>query len=430
VDPCVGERDRRSEDRQLLLDAVMSASEQLIVLYSGADPVTGAVRPPAVPLGELLDVVALTCGEDITKRHPLQPFAPRNVDAAAPFSFDPAALRGARAAVSGSRADLLLLERPLPALEPVDIDLDDLIAFAQHPIQAFLRQRLGIRVPDPEDDDDVLDHLDTQLKGLATWDIGERMLVARLRGVEASAFRDAEWRRGTLPPFRLGSSVLAEVEPTVELLTQACRPLHSGPARILDIDLPVGSSTVSRRLTGTITGIHGDVLVTSSYSSLSAKHRMAAWIRLLAVAATSPDRDWEAITTGRGAFRRPTARSTLSPPPDPLAVLRSLVDVRDRGLREPLPAGPKASVEYASRRLRGDSVGDALEAASTRWSGSYGDAADRHVTYVHGPGSTVRGLLREPPADEGAWYPEPSRFGAVARRLWTPLLEREQVGPA
>ena len=38
-------------------------------------------------------------------------------------------------------------------------------------------------------------------------------------------------------------------------------------------------------------------------------------------------------------------------------------------------------------------------------------------------------LLAVPPADdEHAWADEPTRFGALARRLWDPLLACEQVG--
>ena len=55
-DPRVGERDPRSEDRQLLLDAVCAATEHLVVLYSGADARTGARRPPAVPLLSLIHI--------------------------------------------------------------------------------------------------------------------------------------------------------------------------------------------------------------------------------------------------------------------------------------------------------------------------------------------------------------------------------------
>src|SRR5579884_982715 len=53
-DPRVGERDPRSEDRQLLLDALMAATERLVVIYTGGDERTNLQRPPAVPVGELL----------------------------------------------------------------------------------------------------------------------------------------------------------------------------------------------------------------------------------------------------------------------------------------------------------------------------------------------------------------------------------------
>ena len=56
ADPHVGDRDARTEDRQLLLDALLAATDQLIVTYTGNDERTNLVRPPAVPIGELLDV--------------------------------------------------------------------------------------------------------------------------------------------------------------------------------------------------------------------------------------------------------------------------------------------------------------------------------------------------------------------------------------
>ena len=56
-DPHIGERDARTEDRQLLLDALMAATDRLIVTYTGNDERTNLARPPAVPVGELLDLV-------------------------------------------------------------------------------------------------------------------------------------------------------------------------------------------------------------------------------------------------------------------------------------------------------------------------------------------------------------------------------------
>ncbi|MFZ5872663.1 MAG: exodeoxyribonuclease V subunit gamma, partial [Actinomycetota bacterium] len=152
-DPCLGERDRRAEDRQLFLDAVTSAGERLVVLYSGADERTGAARPPAVPVGELLDALdATTTTPDgapvrsrVVVRHPLQPVDERNFRPGAlarrgPFSFDAASYAGAVAGRGERAGDQPFLTRPL-AREPWQetVDLDDLIAVLEHPVKTFLR---------------------------------------------------------------------------------------------------------------------------------------------------------------------------------------------------------------------------------------------------------------------------------------------------
>ena len=111
-DPHVGEPDARLEDRQLLLDALMAASDRLIVTYTGNDERTNAIRPPAVPIGELLDVIDRTVRvaddrpprEHVVRRHKLQPFDPENFAAAAPWSFDGVTLEGARA-LTGPRTE-------------------------------------------------------------------------------------------------------------------------------------------------------------------------------------------------------------------------------------------------------------------------------------------------------------------------------------
>ncbi|HEY6399023.1 MAG TPA: exodeoxyribonuclease V subunit gamma, partial [Solirubrobacteraceae bacterium] len=107
--PHVGERDPRSEDRQLLLDALLAATDHLIVTYTGNDERTNIPRAPAVPVGELLDAVDATVRSDrgparaqIVTRHPLQPFDPRNFEPGAllpelTWSFDDLTLEGARA---------------------------------------------------------------------------------------------------------------------------------------------------------------------------------------------------------------------------------------------------------------------------------------------------------------------------------------------
>ncbi|KAA0020078.1 exodeoxyribonuclease V subunit gamma [Antrihabitans cavernicola] len=426
-DPVPGERHTRSEDRQLLLDALMSAGERLLLFYTGADPVSGAVRPPAVPLSDVIDAVAASVTsepEAVVRRHPLQPFDPRNFDAAAPFSFDRDALHGALASRTVPQPIPPLLPVALPAQPAGDVDLVDLIAFLQHPTQGFLRQRIGVRVP--ELDDDIVDALTVELGGLDKWDIGDRMLSSMLDGGELADFTAAEWRRGTLPPFRQGSRQLEDIERSVGLLAQVSRPVHDGTPDTVDVSIDLGGG---RRLNGAISGVYGTTIARTSYSRLAPKHRIAGWVSLLATHVQHPEQGWQAVSTGRGQFGRPTWRSTLAVPADPIEELRRLVDLRDRGLREPLPVAPASSSIYADRRVRGASPADALATADKEWSSKFGEANDRHLAFAHGPDLALAQLGSDSPiGDEATWADESTRFGAFARRLWDGLLSNETVG--
>jgi len=419
-DPCLGERDVRSEDRQLLLDAIMSAGDCLLMLYSGADPVSGAHRPPAVPLGEVLDVLRETVDDDalagVLTRHPLQPFDGRNFAREKPFSFDSASLAGARAASRDREPVPAFLTSPL-APPAGDVALADLIAFLVHPVKALLNRRLGVYVPDSEDG--VADALQADLDGLQKWDVGDRMLAARLAGVEAGAFNQAELRRGTLPPGPLGLRLLAELEAAVEPIVQAALPIHVGLPRAVDVVVDLGAG---RRLTGTVNRIHGDTVASTSYSSLAPKHRLTAWANLLALAA-GPDAPVRAVTTGRGPYKRKVWRSTLVLPQDPTSVLRELVALYDDGMRAALPIATGTSHTYADRRRSGSPVEEALEAATKDWDGRFGDSKDRHLAYVHGDPPAFDRLLAGSEAG-----PEQTRFGALACRLWAPVFACETVG--
>lgn len=438
-DPRVGERDRRSEDRQLLLDALLAAGDTVVLTYTGADPVTGETRPPAVPVGELLDVLEATCAppspggpavrDRLTRRHPLQPFDRRDFEGV-PFSFDRIGLRGVQRASGDRQAPAAFLAGPLPergggaggdgrsSAGPGgggrggdgEIDLADLVAFLEHPVRAFLRQRLGVGVPG--DADDVEDALPIVLDGLQRWDIGERMLGELLGGGDPTRFAAAEWRRGTLPPGPLGAATLSEIGREVSsLVADSPRP---GPARTLDVRVDLGGG---RALVGTVTGVHGRLITRSTFSRLGAAHRLRAWAQLLATGAAYPQQPWQAVVTAR------RAGSTLTLPPDPLSVLRSLVELRAVGLREPLPIATKTSAAYALARHSGRSVAQALSAAEREWTGDLGDQRDANHGLVWGERVGLEVLLAEP------GVAEPTRFGELARALWDPLLRAALSGP-
>ena len=191
-----------------------------------------------------------------------------------------------------------------------------------------------------------------------------------------------------------------------------------------------------RFLAGTVTDVYGTALVRASYTALSARHRVAAWVRLLAVAAATSGSDWQAVTIGRVKDDTPAARrSTLTAPEDPVGLLAQLAELRDRGLAAPLPFAPRASSTYATRRVTGASPEEAWSDAARAWTseghGSWRRAEENNdgaIQFVYGSDAPFSVLWEQPIQQGEQWFDEPKRFGQLARRVWQPLVDDEQTG--
>ncbi len=426
-DPMTGERDIRSEDRQLLLDAIGAATETLVLTYTGANEYSGQARPPAVPLAELLDTLDITTSHPVRDQihitHPLQPFDIRNVTPGGvlpghPFTFDSTALIAARAA-AGARAERPpFICGPLPAPDVTDVALTDLAAFFNHPIKGFFR---ALDYTLPWDVDGVSDDMPVEIDALEEWTVGDRLLADMLRGMTPADAQQAEWRRGTLPPGQLGWRRVSELRDRCAALAAETRGYRTDDSRAFDIDIDLGGG---RRVTGTVSPVFGERLVSVTYSRLDAKHLLQSWIPLVALSAHDHQREWSAVCIGRARRGpQPLVRS-LGRPTDPLGVLRDLVAIYDAGRREPLPLPLKTSYAWAQARRDRD---DPELQAGYRWrSGNFpGEDADPAVERAFGKGIWLRHLmqpLRPGEETEG----ETNRLGAYSARLWLPLLRAER----
>jgi exodeoxyribonuclease V gamma subunit len=176
-------------------------------------------------------------------------------------------------------------------------------------------------------------------------------------------------------------------------------------------------------------------------------------VRLLALTASRPDHDYTAATIGRAgnddggpvAVARigslggtPAARRETA-----LEQLAVLVDLHDRGMREPLPLYCATSAAYAAAAaagaagVAGAAGGDPVKAAAGKWtSGWKFDGEDREPEHVLVLGGEVafEELLHELPRSEElgpGWESlETTRLGRLALRLWSGLLAYEQVSTA
>ena len=123
----------------------------------------------------------------------------------------------------------------------------------------------------------------------------------------------------------------------------------------LDVNLALPDG---RLLAGTVTGVCGDVLRTISYSRVRPRDRLRAWVRLLALTAARPERACQSTVIGRIRAGSPAHADVTVARIAPLAEtaeqrrraaleqLNLLIDLYDRGMREPLPVACDTSAAH------------------------------------------------------------------------------------
>lgn len=455
--PRVGDRDPRDEDRYLLLEAVLSARDHLVVLYTGRDPHTNEPRPPAVPVAEFADALAATVpAPPENERPPLDRFVRQHhlqaFDVGAflsnggpPFSYDAHLLDAVRSSL-GARADappFLGLTAPR-AGEPLageprteaPLHLDDLVWFWRHPIRTHLQQTLGLRLPrDGEDDVPVREPLE-----LGRFDRA-RLLDEILHAEAPGSLRQLLRGAGALPLGRAGDVLF-------DAMVELARAMHGcateicgwepSRSRSVDIDLHVEG----HRLSGRVDRLAPGVLLLFRYGEESADALLEAWIRLLAVAAMEPGAASRALVVfgtvdGDEAVARPIGLE-LDGPPEALA---HLVRRYGEGLLAPLPFLQKTSLAVAKQLLGRDGLppewrdpdrleaeapddtaravlADALASARRAWSAERGgEAHERHNRHAFGESEPFV-------SPDGSLDPT---FAAEALRVWGPVLAARRV---
>jgi exodeoxyribonuclease V gamma subunit len=465
--PCVGDRDPRSEQRAQLLDAVLAAEERLLLFSTGHDIRTNVGLPPAVVVAELLDLVDATvrladssppsgssgstepsgvgaerarASAALTVDHPRQAWSERALGAPGPhldrlshdgpWSFD----RGARDAALARRAqrsgDVTFLPEPLPPAPtptgagaigggavPV-LPIDELVTACTNAPELLLRHRLGIVLP--SDDDDRDDAIPLELGGLDEWKVIDRLLSVRLAadpdelaGVEA-VWEEVERRRGAVPPLAFGGATLEEARRRVDALQDrlaaelgrvAYEPV---PVSLDALDAVVALSSGPRRLSGTVSGVCGDLVVTVTPSRLKPKDHLRSWVRVAALTAADPSRRWEAVVVARkpgGGDRAATEaiRVSLLEPDLSLEVLDLLDDLHRRARADVVPAFAHTGEALWCK---------GLAAARAAWTKMFdGEAEDRWVNMA--VGSEFDAVLDLPLRPD-----EPGRPGPGGRLQW------------
>ena len=385
--PCIGDRDRRADTRQALLDAVLAAGSHLVITRMGHSVVTNQKVPPAVALAELRETISDTIDpacrtatmKGVEVVHPCQSYDERNFaphglsdptfGPTGPWSFDPLACAGAQQRLR-SIVPPPLLASPLTAEPATVVELGELREFLAHPAKYFLRRRLEVALPDtPNRSGGKLvapttsaggvpraaagRNLVLELDTLEAWDIANRLLVHRRAGGDLESFERRELAANLLPPGRLSAQQLAAASGKVEPLIAALDglgALDTTPVqRLVDVVLPNGV-----RLVGAVgdecAARPGPVTVTTS--AWNQKRVLGPWLDLLALTAHDPQVLWHSVIVTSATTKAGFKKLELEIPVDSaeerhqraIDALGVVIDLFQRGCREPLPLFAESSI--------------------------------------------------------------------------------------
>ena len=370
-----GDRSTRDDDRYLFLQLFSAAQDVFYTSWLGADPRDGSAREPSALVSELLAAAAdyhaqpEEAARALVLRHPLQPFSPAAFGAedARLFSYrghwHPAAgrLSGARAALPPWLDAAGALAAPVET--ETDLPLDALRRFLQSPAEQFLRQRLGLRLPELDAAADDLEPLQVPGGGLERMALQRAVFDALLAGHDAAAMQDALRARGLLPSGPLGARALAQVMQEVTPYAQAFAQWRGdGAAGSLPVEVDIDGVRVHGRLADVWPQGIARLRFGTPNATSSIRHGLD-WLLASAAGIGLPlvevqdDGDVGIDAHVRQPLAPGAARDAL----------RALLALRREGLQRPLPFAPHSAWELFVSAIEPDR---GVRNARNRWRGS------------------------------------------------------------
>lgn len=392
-----GDRSRRDDDRQLMLEALLSARQVLYVSWSGRSVRDNSEQPPSVLVSQLRDEIDLLWGKGtagrLTTEHPLQAFSRtyfeedsglqtyakewRAAQSAYPAGVvsDREALAEkpsrSETALTGSSVDLL---PPLESAQGVPvITLIQLTRFLRKPVGGFFRERLQVHLEDERSElhdeelfglagldlyqliDHELQHVPTELSA-DTLPAHVQQVVQRLR------------QAGALPLAGVGKLAAEHLKARLQAMLGAAlreRQVYPEAAERLLVDWAHPQVALQDALGDVRVGEGGQMslhLRASDLANLKTKTPQAhpdklIDIWLLSLAAAAMDQPLRCVVVGRNAVLR-----MVEPEPEAARVqLTALLAVWAEGMCWPLPLPPGVALQWLKDPDNPNALADAYE---------------------------------------------------------------------
>jgi len=391
-----GDRSTREDDRFLFLQLFASAQDVFYLSYLGADARDGSAREPSLLVSELLASAAqlhvdpAAAARALVLRHPLQPFAAAAFGA--PDEDGPEPRRFSYRRQWRPAVDSLAGQRqPLPpwvagdlpadaAVAPVSVAIDDLRRLFTDPAGQFLRHRLGMRLPEPAEQDSDLEPLLAPTQGLAEYALQQQVFDAALAD-QADGLYERLRARALLPSGPLGRRQLEQRLRQLHPYAQAFRQWRGdAPAESRRLQVSVDGLDLHGRLPGWYPAGLGRVQVGGVSGRAAIRHGLE-WLLLRAAGEHAPYQRFFEHEDGLGPH--PMDAEPL-PAEQAQAALAGLLALYRRGLQAPLAFAPYSSWKYYRAAHEGD-LDKAIKEAAAQWQSDAGwsESAAPALRLVH-----------------------------------------------
>ena len=432
-----GDRSTREDDRFLFLQLLAAAQDVFYVSWQGADPRDGSAREPSVLVSELIAAAAAQHGEPsaasgaLVVRHPLQPFSAEAFGAGedadvAETEAEPRRFSYRKAWRDAAVAGLAARREALgpwvgTALEPRndtegagdDLPIAALKRFLLQPAEAFLQQRLGLRLDPIESRGEDVEPLVAPGRGLERSLLQRAVFDALLHGGDEERICAGLRARALLAPGASGRRMFAEVREQVQEYVQAFERWRAGAE---PQPLPVEACISGLRLHGRLEDAYPQRLVRMRFDEQSGAGAIRDGLDWLLASAAGSGASLVQFHHVKTAGVGPHVRAALAPD-QARAVLARLLELRGQGLREPLPFGPYSSWEYYRCATGpGGTQEKGAKAAAKKWHGGGRGFAEGDAPAIQ---VALRG--RDPFADDAALL----RFADVAMVVFSAVEEGE-----
>lgn len=290
VQPRLGDRSARADDRYQFLEAILAARQCLYLSYVGQSIRSNDSIPPSVVITELLEVIETSYGvEGLVVTHPLQPFNREYFSNANSrlFSFNQGYCSVAKSLrVEG--VDVGRWWQGKLAEHPKVITFQDLLSFYRNPQCWFVRECLGIRfdsiADSPEERESfVPNSLDNYL-------IQQDLFQSYIDGKPCDDIQSRLVAEGRWPLAEPGKLAFDELKLQQKQFAEEITAYELG-AKVpnISLDIIVGEY----RLVGTLSNVYENGILLARYAKCKGKDLLAAWLHYLVAQCVS---DIEATT--------------------------------------------------------------------------------------------------------------------------------------